>query len=271
MANPVDLYGTSYSASNFRGTVHERVRLEAYGEDLGQTSWMTADECREFLGWLGVKAGDRVLDIASGAGNIALFIGTTTGASVLGIDINENAVATGRESARRAGREEQVRFQRADANLELPFPDASFDSTICIDSASHFRDRRCVLAEWRRVLRPGGRLLYTDPLVCSGPLTHEEIAARSSLDGFFVFTPLDTNERFITEAGLRLLRHEDRTREIARVSGRWFDARERWRDELVAAEGAATYEGLQRFLKAANLLASEGRLTRHVFLAERPD
>ena len=100
--DPVNLYDTSYSNTNFLGTVHERVRLETYGEDLGQTSWMTADECREFIGWLGIEEGDQVLDVGSGAGNVALFIATTSGASVLGIDINENAVATARESARRA-------------------------------------------------------------------------------------------------------------------------------------------------------------------------
>jgi len=271
MADAVNLYDTSYSNSNLRGTVHERVRLETYGQDLGQTSWMTADECREFLGWLDVKAGDRLLDVASGAGKVALFIATTSGASVLGIDINENAVTTARESARRAGREDPVRFQRADANLELPFPEGSFDAIICIDAANHFRDRRRLLTDWRRVLKPKGRLLYTDPLVVSGQLTHEEIATRSSIIGFFVFTPINANERFIDEAGLKLLRHEDHTQAIVQVSRRWFDARERWRDELLKAEGEAAYEGLQRFLKVANLLPSEGRLTRHVFVAERPN
>ncbi len=270
MAGTIELYDTSYSPSNFRGSVHERVRLETYGRDLGQTSWMTEDECREFLRWLGVKPGDQVLDVGSGAGNVALFIATTSGASVMGIDINERALATAFDSARRAGREEQVRFDRADANLDLPFPEASFDAIICIDSASHFRDRRRLLADWRRVLKPSGRLLYTDPLVIAGQLTREEIATRSSLVGSFVFTAIDANERFILEAGFELLRAEDRTQEIIQVSRRWFEARERWRDELVAAEGQATYEGLQRFLDMVNLLTSEGRLIRHVFLAERP-
>jgi SAM-dependent methyltransferase len=271
MPESVDLYDTSYSNSNFRGTVHERVRLETYGQDLGQTSWMTAGECREFLGWLGVKDGDQVLDVACGAGNVALFIATTSGATVLGIDINENGLATARESAGRAGRQGQVRFQRADADLELPFPDGSFDAIICIDAASHFRDRRRLLADWRRVLKPKGRLLYTDPLVVSGQLTREEMVARSSLIDFFVFTAIGANERFIAEAGLKLLRHEDHTQAIVQVSRRWLDARQRWRDELVAAEGEAAYEGLQRFLEMANRLPSEGRLTRHVFMAERPN
>ncbi len=271
MVDPVDLYDTSYSSSNPGDTVHERVRLETYGEDLGQTSWMTADECKEFIGWLGVNDGDQMLDVASGAGKVALFIATTSGASVLGIDINENALATAQESARGAGREQQVRFQRADANVELPFPEASFDAIICIDSASHFCERRRLLADWRRVLKPKGRLLYTDPLVVSGQLTYEEIATRSSLIGSFVFTAINANERFIAEAGLKLLHHEDHTEAIVQVSRRWFDARERWREELVAVEGEATYEGLQRFLKVANLLPSEGRLTRHAFMAERPE
>jgi hypothetical protein len=45
-------------------------------------------------------------------------------------------------------------------------------------------------AEWARLLKPNGRLLFTDPTVVTGPLTNAEIAVRSSA-GFYLFVPQD--------------------------------------------------------------------------------
>ena len=67
-----------------------------------------------------------------------------------------------------------------------------------------------MLRECRRVLKPGGRLLFSDALVVNGPLTNEEIAARSSI-GYYVFVPRGENERLIQEAGLTFLQAQDTT------------------------------------------------------------
>ena len=59
-------------------------------------------------------------------------------------------------------------FLVADANAALPFADGSFDGVVCVDAVNHLRDRAAVLREWRRVLRPGGRAVFTDPVVVTG-------------------------------------------------------------------------------------------------------
>ena len=51
-----------------------------------------------------------------------------------------------------------------------------------------------------RVLRAGGRLVFTDPLVVTGALTADEIAVRSSI-GFFLFVPAGLDERLLDQAG----------------------------------------------------------------------
>jgi len=162
----------------------------------------------------------------------------------------------------------RVSFQRVDAGRPLPFPDASFDAIFCNDSINHIPGRADVLRDWHRVLRPGGRLLYTDPVVVTGPVTNEEIRVRSSI-GFFLFLPLGYNERLLKDAGFAVLEARDVSDAAASISQKWRDARARRREALVRAEGDDDFDNLQRFLAAVHTLTSERRLSRYMFLASK--
>jgi SAM-dependent methyltransferase len=125
-----------------------------------------------------------------------------------------------------------------------------------------------VLRDWHRVLRPGGRALFTDAMVLTGIVSHEELATRSSV-GFYLFVPPGANERLLTEAGFTVREVRDVTANAAEVAARWHDARERHRAPLVAREGETNFEGLQRWLRCTHTLTAEGRLSRYAYLAEK--
>jgi SAM-dependent methyltransferase len=133
---------------------------------------------------------------------------------------------------------------------------------------NHFPKRRETLRDWCRVLKPGGRAVFTDPVVITGPVTNEELAQRSSI-GLFVFTPRSLNEELIADAGLRLLARHDVSENAAVVSRRWREARDQFRDELLQMEGGERYEGVQKFLAAVHRLTHERRLSRIVYLVEK--
>lgn len=262
----VDLYGATYGG--FATDVYGRVRARAFGEDLGQSSWLTADELARFTDRLRIGADGRLLDVACGSGGTALRIAATTGCAVQGVDLHADAVRQARAQAQECGMAERARFELADASRPLPFPDGAFDGLICVDAVNHLPDRRAVLQEWARLLRPGGRLVFTDPTVVTGPLSSEEIAVRASI-GFFLFVPAGLDERLLAEAGFRAITAEDRTDNMARVAARWRAARETCAAELREVEGEEAFAGQQRFLGITARLAGERRLSRTAFSALR--
>jgi len=266
--DPVDLYDTTYGS--FETVAREQVRRETYGEDLGQNSWLTAEELRRFLGWLDLAPSSHVLEVGSGSGGPALFIAQLTGARITGIDVNTHAVAGANKVAQDRHLHTSAHFLRADAGLPLPFAGRTFDAVICIDTINHLRDRARVLAEWHRVLKEGGRVLFTDPVIVTGLISNEEIAIRSSI-GYFLFAPPGENESLLAKAGFEMVRTEDVTQNVALVAERWHKARISHREALVGLEGERTFDGLQRFLAATQVLAREQRLSRHAFLARKPE
>ena len=267
MTKHVDLYDGHYGQL---GTDPQmQVRRDTYGEDLGQASWITLDELRSWLVLLRLDSAHSLLEVACGSGGVTCRIARDTGAACVGVDINARGIEAATGLAARDGLSSRVSFQAADASRRLPFSDGSFDAVLCNDSINHLPDRATVLQDWHRILRPGGRILFTDPIVVTGQLSNEEIRVRSSI-GFFLFTPVGCNERLIEHSGLSLLEVRDATEAVASVSDRWRTARARPSDQLVALEGREKFDGLQQFLAAVRRLASERRLSRYVYLAEKP-
>jgi SAM-dependent methyltransferase len=266
MPERIDLFDSTYS--HFTDRVLSNIRKETFGLDIGQNSWLTVDEYDRLLSWLRLTSDHHVLEVASGSGGPALYLAKTAGCRVTGIDINEEGMTTSSQMAASSNQAHRVRFRLADANARLPFDDDIFDAVLCIDSMNHFPDRLAVFREWHRVLRPGYRAIFTDPVVITGPVTNDELALRSSI-GLFLFVPPLVNERLIKKAGFQLIRQEDVTKNATLIAGRWHEARERHKDVLLQIEGEERFEGLQRFFASVHQLTSERRLSRIAYLAEK--
>jgi SAM-dependent methyltransferase len=265
MTKRIDLFDSTYA--NFTGQALDAIRKETFGEDIGQNSWVTIDEYDRFIRWLNLKPDDHVLEVASGSGGPAVYLAQKTNCYVTGIDVNESGVTTATQSAKQSNHASRVNFKLVDANASLPFADNSFDAILCIDSMNHFPNRLEVFKEWRRVLRPGHRAVFTDPVVITGPVTNDELALRSSI-GLFLFVPQGLNEQLIEIAGFHVVEEEDVTENAALVSHRWHESRQRYKDALLQIEGEERFEGLQQFFATVHRLTSERRLSRIVYLVE---
>jgi SAM-dependent methyltransferase len=133
-----------------------------------KTTWMSGDYghfakylepgALDFLARLAVAPGTRMLDVACGAGQIAIPA-ARAGARVTGVDIASNLIEQARERAAAEGVE--VRFDEGDAEM-LPYGDAEFDLVVSLIGAMFAPRPESVAAELVRVCRPGGRIVMAN-------------------------------------------------------------------------------------------------------------
>ena len=222
MSQKVDLYDSSYV--HYESATYREVRIETYGEDFGQTSWVTTEESEAIPQLLHLKPDSFVLEVGCGSGGYALHLAEKVGCRLVGLDVNAPGVRNANQLALARGLTSQTRFEQCDASKTLPFDDNTFDAVFSNDVLCHLPGRAAVLVEMFRVLKPGGRMLFSDALVIGGMVSHEEIAMRSSI-GFYVYSPPGENERLMELAGFRHIRVTDTTGNAARIAKQWHRAR----------------------------------------------
>jgi arsenite methyltransferase len=130
-----------------------------------EAAYMTPDvveQRRLVIEALALQPGENVLDIGSGPGFLACEMAAVVGdqGSVHGVDTSETMLAIAAHRERAPG-SAPTEFRAGDA-LELPYPDASFDVAVSTQVYEYVEDMPAALAQVRRVLRPGGRLLILD-------------------------------------------------------------------------------------------------------------
>jgi demethylmenaquinone methyltransferase/2-methoxy-6-polyprenyl-1,4-benzoquinol methylase len=101
-----------------------------------------------------VGPGARVLDVATGTGDLAIEA-ASRGADVVGSDFSEGMLVRARQKAA------NIRFEQADA-MALPYPDDAFDAATVGFGARNFGDLERGLREMARVVRPGGRVVVLE-------------------------------------------------------------------------------------------------------------
>lgn len=106
--------------------------------------------------------GARVLDVATGTGDLAIAIAEALpGCKVVGVDPSAGMLEVGAQKVERRGLSERVTLEVGQAE-SLPFPDASFDGATIAFGIRNVEDRPRGLAELARVTRPGGKVVVLE-------------------------------------------------------------------------------------------------------------
>ncbi|MFE5329294.1 SAM-dependent methyltransferase [Embleya sp. NPDC056575] len=224
-----------------------------------------------YIAALDLGPDDHLLDIGCGTGGPALRAARATGARVTGITVSGSQVELCRARADEAGLADRVGFALADAmDLGKEYEDESYDAAWAIDSFAHMENRLAVLRQAWRVLRPGGRLLFTE-FTKRGEPTPEHLAVwRAVWTSPPPQTPAALLERVTTEAGFHLERLENHTDSFV-VTGDLMDIFYREHHERILARyGAETTANMDAAMPKLRELINE-YMGYFVFVVRKPN
>ena len=163
-----------------------------------------------FAGRLDITADMVVLDAGSGLGGPARYLAETVGCRVVGVDLSPDYVAVARLLTDRAGLAAKLSFQEGDLT-DLPFEDEAFDLVWTQHVAMNIADRAGLYRELRRVLKPGGRLAFYDPLAADGPADFIYPVPWAQTAETSTLLTVDETRAVLERAGFAITRFDDVT------------------------------------------------------------
>lgn len=144
--------------------VGERVWRRVFGDEypsgLDPFSFVTVSELHRFADELRVGSGQTFADVGCGRGGPGLWVAAATGADLVGLDISSHALEAAQQRAHAMGIADRATFRSGEFEHTGLAPN-SLDGLMSVDALLFTPDKRAALAELRRVVRPGARLVFT--------------------------------------------------------------------------------------------------------------
>lgn len=172
----------------------------------------------------GISASDRVVDAGCGIGGSALWIAEHIGAAVVGVNINPRQIEQARQLAKERRLDKRVQFHVADF-CATRLAGESFNIAWALESACYAEDKRLLLRELWRLLKPGGRLVVADGFLARPTRSKDEGRLVERWRRGWAIPSVACASEFrgwLRDAGFRQIRFEDITRHVVPSSRRIY-------------------------------------------------
>ena len=153
-----------------RGHLYQILPEELFPHDQDHYGGLAAND--ELASCAGINKGTRVVDFCAGLGGPARYLAYRYGADVIGIELTRARVEGAEELTHLVGLQNNVRVIEANV-MQVPLANGSFDAVISQEALLHVPEKGRALAEAYRILKPGGRIAFTD-WVAHRPLTDSD-------------------------------------------------------------------------------------------------
>ncbi|HEX9037862.1 MAG TPA: methyltransferase domain-containing protein [Ktedonobacterales bacterium] len=221
---------------------------------------------------LGLRAGMRVLDIATGQGSSAIHLAKTFGCEIVGVDLGPESVRRANREAERMGVARLAQFVVGDAE-RLPMDGATFDAVICECAFCVFPDKPTAAREFFRVLKPGGKAGLSD-VTRSGETPADLRSLLAWIACIADAQPVAEYGRYLANAGLRVELVEPHDEALADLV-RDIQAKLLGAELLVALKQidlpAVNFESAKVLARAAAGAVAAGRFGYALLTASKPE
>jgi ubiquinone/menaquinone biosynthesis C-methylase UbiE len=217
---------------------------------------------------LGLKSGMHVLDVCSALGAPARHIVKDFGARVTGLDFTAAYVEEANKRTKAAGLDKSILFVRGNA-MDMPFPAETFDVVWSQEALCHVLDKDKVVAEAFRVLKPGGKLGFTDWIV-TGQIADTELKALMEMMAFPNMQSFTGWQDAMKNVGFKVLDAKDETEAYARC---WDDyvriVTKDAKEGIIKANGPDIYAFAEKLVTDWRAAAYAHKVGRGFYIAQK--
>jgi len=209
-----------------------------------------------------------VLDLCCGLGGPARYLAHHYGCQVTGVDMNTDRLDGAVRLTERTKLQDRVVFHHANA-LQTGLADETFDVIVSQEAFCHIPDKKTLIAECVRLLKPGGCIVYTD-ILARNSMTNE---IRSRLESEMAFSELSTLEQYchlLEEKGCQVVEVEDLSDDWAQILIDRLAMYRSLKEQTVSSFGLAHFQKWDRTYSFFVDLYRSGELGGGRFVARKP-
>jgi ubiquinone/menaquinone biosynthesis C-methylase UbiE len=210
----------------------------------------------------------RVLDICSALGGPARHLARKFGCSVTGLDATRKMYEEAKRRTEQEDLTHLVSYELGDS-IKMPFEQGAFDVVWGQDAWCYVTDKKKMLDEAARVIKPGGIIAFTD-WIQVGNMSEKEWEALNKFMVFPYMETLDGYEKLLTETGFGLIEKEDLSEDFAKHCHFYQDKlRNELKNMIIEQYGSGLYEAAVSGLGMWVAAADEGKVGRGRWIAKK--
>ncbi len=217
---------------------------------------------------VGLKKGMIVLDICSALGAPARHIVKKYGVKVKGLDMTKTMLDKARERTKEAGLEDMIEFHEGNA-MKLPFGNKIFDIVWGQEAWCYVTDKNKLIKEAYRVLKPGGKIAFTDWII-TGDITNEELDPLYDTMAFSYMECFKGYQELLKKNKFRILEALDQTEEFAKCFDEYYvTVHEKLKPTIMENFGQDLFDFASNLVTIWRKAAKEHKVGRGFFIAQK--
>ncbi len=193
--------------SGFEGALWELIM----GEQIHVGGYPSSKELGDIAGW---KEGEEVLDLCSAVGAGLRFLRRTYGIRGYGVDATPLMVETSVRRIAADGFSDHIEIKLGDVT-DIPYPDGRFDGVWGEDAWCYVEDKEKLIQEAARVLKPGGRIAFTDWLIGPRGMSQEDARRICETMKFPSMLSMEEYRELLVGNGFQVIHSADLTHTMA--------------------------------------------------------